>query len=56
MNVLLKDGTTKKYRLTLKMLGMGYNGKWHNVDYHYIIESLEIIYPELKNNIDRAYL
>ncbi len=56
MNVVLKDGTTKKYKLTLKMLGMASNDTWHNVDYDYIIGSLEKIYPELKDSIERAYL
>ena len=56
MNVVLTDGTTKRYRMTLKMLGMGSNDTWHNVDYEHIIISLEKYYPELKGNINRAYL
>ena len=53
MNVVLKNVDTKKYRLTLKMMK---NKRWHEVEYIEIIKKLECVYPELKNNIERAYL
>lgn len=56
MKVVLKNGDTKNYKLTLKMLGMGRGATWHHVDYDYIIDSLEKFYPNLKGNIARAYL
>lgn len=55
MKVVLKNGDTKNYKLTLQMLGMG-RSTWHHVDYSYIIDSLEKFYPDLKGNIKRAYL
>ena len=56
MKVVLKNGDTKKYKLTLKMLGTGKGETWHHVEYDHIIDSLEKFYPNLKGNIERAYL
>ena len=56
MKVIKKDGTKKNYKLTLKMLGYPNGYKWHYVEYGSIIKALEKIYPELQNNIERAYL
>lgn len=56
MKVIKKDGTKKNYKLTLKMLGYSNGYRWNDVDYNNIIKALEKIYPELKNNIERARL
>ena len=55
MNVILKNGKRKKYRLTLKMVGYS-RRRWHYVEYSSILKALEHHYPELENNIERAYL
>lgn len=55
MNVILKNGKRKRYKLTLKMLGYS-RGRWNDVEYSSILKGLEHYYPELKNNIERAYL
>ena len=55
MNVILKNGKRKKYRLTLKMVGYS-RRRWHYVEYSSILKALEHYYPELENNIERAYL
>ena len=61
MKVITKDNKTKNYRLTLKQLNeMGFNvsipATWQRVEYEDILKALETLYPELKNNIIRAYL
>lgn len=61
MKVTTIDGKTKNYKLTLKMmLELGYGNRiparWHYAEYKDIISALEILYPELKGNIDKARL
>lgn len=61
MKVITKDGRTKNYKLTLKdMDKLGYVNRipamWHYAEYKDILEALETLYPELKDNIIRAYL
>lgn len=55
MKVVLKDGSLKKYKLTLKMISET-RRRWNEVEYSTILKALEHYYPELKNNIERAYL
>lgn len=61
MKVVKKDGSKKNYKLTLKMMSeLGYGNRiparWHYTEYADIIEALETLYPELKGNIEKAYL
>jgi hypothetical protein len=61
MKVVKKDGSKKTYKLTLKdMSELGYSNRiparWHYTEYRDIIEALETLYPELKGNIEKAYL
>lgn len=61
MKVVKKDGLKKNYKLTLKMmLDLGYSNRiparWHYAEYDDIIKALETLYPELKGNIEKAYL
>lgn len=61
MKVITKDNKIKNYKLSLKdMRKLGYANRvparWHYAEYKDILEALETLYPELKNNILRAYL
>lgn len=61
MKVITKDNKVKNYKLSLKDMGkLGYvnrvPARWHYAEYKDILEALETLYPELKNNIVRAYL
>ncbi len=61
MKVMMVDGKTKNYKLTLSMMvNLGYRNRvparWHYVEYKDIISALETLYPELEGNIVKAWL